>query len=75
MTEYIHLVGTEQVQSAANSMRSSAETMKMAANQIDSSLDMFIRRFEELVTRLELVARLERVNEAPTLVQRRQDDG
>lgn len=39
MAEYVHLIGTEQVQSAANTMMSAAEVMRRSANTIHDSLD------------------------------------
>lgn len=36
--EYVHLVGAEQVQNAAITMRSAAETMQLAASSIEESL-------------------------------------
>jgi len=38
MAEYMHLIGTEQIQSAANTMKSAAIEMHRAANLIDESL-------------------------------------
>jgi len=38
MTEFIHLVGAEDVQRAASSIRSSAEMMQSAASSMDDSL-------------------------------------
>ena len=37
MAEYIHLIGVEQIQSAANSISSSAEEMKRAAESMEDS--------------------------------------
>lgn len=56
MTEYMHLVGSEEVQRAASTMSSAASEMQQAANTICESNDMFIRRFEELVGRMEQIA-------------------
>jgi hypothetical protein len=53
MTEYVHLVGTEDVQRAASNMQHSAEEFNRAAGYIDESLSRFLERFEELVIRLE----------------------
>ena len=55
MSEYITLLGAEDVTRAASSMRSSAENMLRAANIISESNDQFIRRFEDLVTRMEMM--------------------
>ena len=45
MAEYVHLIGTEQVQSAANTMRDAAHDMRNAANTIHNAL----QRHEEMV--------------------------
>lgn len=55
MTEYIHLVGAEDVQRAAGRISSAADTMSNAASSIEGSLEMFLRQFEQLVCRLEEV--------------------
>lgn len=55
MAEFITLLGAEDVTRAASSMRSSAEGMLRAANIISESNDQFIRRFEDLVTRMEMM--------------------
>lgn len=56
MSEYIHLVGAETVQHAANSMGSAAETMKRAAGEIDDTfqrqrmwLEDWLQRFENVL--------------------------
>lgn len=38
MSEYIHLIGAEQVQSAGNAMRNAADEMKQVAISIEDSL-------------------------------------
>lgn len=55
MSEYIHLVGAEDVRKAGSQMRSAADDMLRAANIISESNDQFIRRFEDLVTRMEMM--------------------
>ena len=57
MSEYMHLVGAEQVQTAANSMRSAAEEMQSAARNIEGSLerhrrwaDDWLQTFEKILT-------------------------
>lgn len=55
MAEFITLLGAEDVTRAASSMRSSAADMLRAANIISESNDQFIRRFEDLVTRMEMM--------------------
>ena len=56
MTEFIHLVGAEDVTRAANTMSAAADQMSRAAASIESSNDMFLRRYEELVGRMETAA-------------------
>jgi flagellin-like hook-associated protein FlgL len=53
VTEYVHLIGAEDVRTAANTMSSAADSMRSAASSIDSTLGLFIRRFDEQVSRLE----------------------
>lgn len=53
MADYIHLVGAEEVSRAGNNMRAAADTMSQAASSISESNDQFLRRFEDLVTRME----------------------
>lgn len=53
MTEYIHLVGAEDVARAGRNMQSAAETMSRAASQIEESNRVFLMRFEELISRME----------------------
>ena len=60
MSEYIHLVGAEQVQSAANRMASAAEDMKRAASQMDESLMRQQRFLDDWLLRLEEVLKLSR---------------
>ncbi len=64
MAEYIHLVGAEEVTRAASRMSIAANTMSQAASSIDHTLEMFLRRYEELVQRQELaVAKMTAVDE------------
>lgn len=53
MSEYITLLGAEDVARAGRQMASAADDMQRAASSISESLDMSLRRFEELVERLE----------------------
>lgn len=53
MSEYIHLVGAEDVRKAGSQMASAADDILRAANIISESNDQFIRRLDELVTRME----------------------
>lgn len=56
MTEYVHLVGAEEVSRAAGRMQAAADDMNRAAMSIESSLDTFSRRMEEWIQRLEVLA-------------------
>lgn len=58
MSEYMHLVGAEQVQRAANTMQNAADSMSRTQGYMDESLKMFLMRFEELVVRLEQLSAL-----------------
>ena len=56
MGDYITLLGAEQVQSAASTMRSAADDMRMAASSIDNSfaaqrqfMDDWLARFEQVL--------------------------
>lgn len=51
--EYIHLIGVEQIQSAANAMRSSADEMKRAADNFDESVRRLILAMNEHANRVE----------------------
>jgi hypothetical protein len=56
MSDYITLLGSEQVQSAGISMRGAADRMNDAANSISYSMERFerlIERFEQAVERLQ----------------------
>jgi len=55
MSEYMHLVGTEQVQSAGVSMRGAAEEMNRAAMQIDATMERHQRFMDDWLQRLEQV--------------------
>jgi len=50
--EHVLLIGTEQVQSAANTMRSAASEMNRAANTISEALSEHKRVMEEFISRL-----------------------
>ncbi len=49
MSEYMHLIGTEQVQSAAARMADAAERMNHAARAIDEAVARFERAVERLI--------------------------
>jgi len=53
MTEYMHLVGAEEVTRAASRMQSAADDMKKAASSIEESLRLFTQRMDELMYRAE----------------------
>lgn len=55
MSQYMTLLGSEQVQSAANSMRNAAEEMNRAANTIDTALQQHRIFMDEWLSRLESV--------------------
>lgn len=59
MTEYVHLVGAEQVQSAGSRIASAAEDIRRAAGSLDDSfrrheffLNEWLGRFEAVVDKL-----------------------
>ena len=56
MTEYIHLVGAEEVSKAAANMRVAADDIKRSAMTMEGSVDHLIRQLDELVTRVEVLA-------------------
>lgn len=56
MTEYVHLVGAEDVSHAGHNMREAAVAMKHAADEIDHALrqhqqfmEDWLQRFEQIV--------------------------
>lgn len=53
MAEYMHLVGAEQVQTAANTMRSAAEDMRRAASGMDDALERHRRFMDDWLQRFE----------------------
>jgi hypothetical protein len=58
MSDYVTLVGAEQVSSAARSMREAAEQMKHAAGEIDASLlrhQQFLNVLNEWLAQFESV--------------------
>lgn len=46
MTEYMHLLGVEDVQRAANTMQSAAEAIQRAAASFEYSSELLIRAME-----------------------------
>ena len=55
MAEYMHLVGAEQVQSAANRISSAADTMSSAASIMDSAAREMRAIADAFSSQLELV--------------------
>jgi len=53
MSEYITLLGAEDVQRAGNTIRAAAESMAQAAATIDESNRQFLIKYEYLVLRME----------------------
>lgn len=51
--EYIHLIGVEQIQSAANQMMRAAELMKRSADEICSAIDAHSLLVHELIDKLD----------------------
>jgi len=54
MSEYIHLVGAEDVRKAGSQMASAADDMLRAANIISESNQQLTRELTELTTRFEV---------------------
>lgn len=55
MSDYITLLGAEDVQRAASTMREAADNMQRAADSIDYSLHQALNRFEEQIERLAVI--------------------
>ena len=55
MTEFIHLIGTEDVRAAGSSMRAAAETMQRAAASIEDSLARHRAFLDEKLSILEQI--------------------
>ena len=55
MSEYMHLIGAEQVQTAANTMREAAHDMQNAASTMDFSLQQHRNLMDDWLQRLEQV--------------------
>jgi hypothetical protein len=54
---YVTLIGTEQVQTAANTMRTAADEMRHAAGTISEALDRHQRFLDDWLGRFEAVLR------------------
>lgn len=52
MAEYMHLIGTEQIQSAANTMSNAAHEMRRAANIIQDAVHRHGEIIQELLEEL-----------------------
>ena len=64
MTQSVHLIGTEQVQSAANTMMNAAEIMRRSANTIHDSLDRHELMLRDVMQKIdELIEVLEEEHE------------
>lgn len=70
-SDYITLLGAEQVSNASRQMASAATDMIRAASQIDETFRMFTNRMEDWVTRLET---LNDKNPNPNLVTNKKPD-
>ncbi len=55
MAEYMTLLGTEQVERAANTMRQAAEDMRQAAGTLDYALENHRRQMDEWLYRFQQV--------------------
>lgn len=55
MSQYMTLLGSEDVSRAGSAMRSAAEEMNRAAGYMDSVADRLIRALDDHATRLELL--------------------
>lgn len=55
MADYVTLLGAEQVQSAANTMKHAAEEMTRAASSLQWALEQHERRMTEWLDRFEMV--------------------
>jgi N-acetylglucosamine kinase-like BadF-type ATPase len=53
MPEYMHIIGTEQVQSAANIMRDAAERMTRAANTIHNAMQRHEQVMQDLMIKMD----------------------
>lgn len=58
MTEYMHLVGAEQMQAAARLMDQAADRMQSAASSLDGALERHHRFMDDWLQRFEAVAAL-----------------
>lgn len=47
MSDYMHLLGAEEVRTAANTMSAAAERMASAASAFDASVDRLIRYLDD----------------------------
>lgn len=65
MSEYIHLIGAEDVRIAANQMRQAADDMRRAANSISDSILAHQRHADEWICRFENAVALMRQMPTP----------
>lgn len=55
MTDYIHLLGAEDVRTAANTMRAAAQGMHQASTNIQYALERHQRFLDDWLVRLEAI--------------------
>lgn len=55
MDKYVTLIGTEQVQIAANTMRDAAEKMQRAANDISYAMERHTEAMRQYISDLEML--------------------
>lgn len=60
MTEYVHLIGAEQVQSASAGIRRAADEMQSAAGTMAGSVRDFRQAGDDFLVRLEAILREDR---------------
>jgi uncharacterized protein YukE len=56
MGDYVTLIGAEEVGRAGQNMRQAADEMQRAANQINDTVERFIRALDEHAARIEAAA-------------------
>jgi hypothetical protein len=55
MSDYIHLTGADDVVRGGHIIQNAATDMCRAASSIDSTMAMFLQKFDELISRLEAI--------------------
>jgi len=56
MSDYVHLIGAEQVRQGGNAMQGAAENIRRSVAHLHDSLENFLMRMDELVMRMEAAA-------------------